>query len=118
MIRRGPTLIALEDDVDAHLQRIFLRYALAADLECLHLNDPESASRNSESPERNATGSTMPKTDLTASGTRRPALTISSRTDPPLKVTYASSQELELHSGRTVHSPEPTEARISNPSVF
>ncbi|CAG7983557.1 unnamed protein product [Penicillium salamii] len=43
MIRRGPTLIALEED-DVALERIFFRYSLVVDLDRLHLEPSESAS--------------------------------------------------------------------------
>jgi hypothetical protein len=43
MIRRPPTLIALdEDDVESHLQRICLRHTLTLDFEKLQLDDKES----------------------------------------------------------------------------
>ena len=43
MIRRPPTLIALdEDDIESHLQRIFLSHTLATNFEKLQLADYES----------------------------------------------------------------------------
>ncbi|CAG8010659.1 unnamed protein product [Penicillium salamii] len=119
MIRRGPTLIALEeDDIDAGLQRIFFRYSLVVDLDRLHLSEPskESASPHRDSAEYIVNGSSAVNSDLPGT-----SLPISSHgPDPPkLNVTYASSQELKSHSGRTIpfHSPKQTEPeRLRDPT--
>ncbi|CAG8178933.1 unnamed protein product [Penicillium salamii] len=103
MIRRGPTLIALEEnDVDA-LERIFFRYSLVVDLDRLHLEPSESASpHDSEYIVRSSAVNSDPGTSLPIS---------SHGPDPPKLKTYASSQELKSHSGRTIpfHSPKQTE---------
>lgn len=133
MIRRAPTLILLEeDDVDSHLQRIFHRHTLMIDLEQLHLDEsdlsspaPESSldhgsSRASShnSPDGYSTIPKPGKSCLRASASlcrdlqsAIPFEYPANGSDPPKpKVTYAlSPQELELHSGRAIHSPGQTE---------
>ncbi|CAI7602849.1 unnamed protein product [Penicillium bialowiezense] len=133
MIRRAPTLILLEeDDVDSHLQRIFHRHTLMIDLEQLHLDEsdlsspaPESSldhgsSRASShnSPDGSSTIPKPGKSCLRASASlcrdlqsAIPFEYPANGSDPPKpKVTYAlSPQELELHSGRAIHSPGQTE---------
>ncbi|KAJ5341098.1 hypothetical protein N7541_010222 [Penicillium brevicompactum] len=132
MIRRAPTFIALEeDDIDSHLQRIFLHHTLIIDLEQLHLDESDlSSSAAGTNLDRGSTrasshsspgSSTIPQPEKSclrapASVCRdlQSAITFeypADGSDPPKpKVTYAlSPQELELHSGRAIHSPGQTE---------
>lgn len=51
MIRRPPTIIALEEnDVEAHLQRIYIRHTLTVEFEQLHLDDENRDEMTDPSP--------------------------------------------------------------------
>lgn len=134
MIRRTPTLIALEEDeIESHLQRIFLRHTMTVDFEQLHLDDSVRSSSLSSASDAgfDTSGSTRsyaepnPPTSSTivpmksclrpssSTRTRSVQMAISAlypadEADPPRqRVTDASSpQELELHSGRVIRSSE------------
>ncbi|CAG8939564.1 unnamed protein product [Penicillium salamii] len=97
MIRRGPTLIALEEN-DVALERIFFRYSLVVDMDRLHLEPSESASPDSEYIVRSSAVNSDPGTSLPIS---------SHGPDPPkLNVTYASSQELNHMHKSNADSPQ------------
>lgn len=135
MIRRTPTLIALEEDeIESHLRRIFLRHTLTVNFEQLHLDDSVRSSSLSSGSDAgfDTSGSTRSDAEPNPPGTSstivpmksclRPsssnptqsvqkaisALYPADEADPPrLRVTDASSpQELELHSGRAIRSSE------------